>query len=45
MNRDADRMRDESGQVIVFVVAVIVILIGMAALVIDGGSWLRQKAQ
>lgn len=43
MNRDADRMREESGQVIVFVVAVIVILIGMAALVIDGGSWLRAQ--
>ncbi len=43
MNRDADRMRDESGQVIVFVVAVIIILIGMAALVIDGGSWLRAQ--
>jgi Flp pilus assembly protein TadG len=42
MNR-VDRMRSESGQVIVFVVAVITILIGMAALVIDGGSWLRAQ--
>lgn len=43
MNRPADRMRHESGQVIVFVVAVLTILIGMAALVIDGGSWLRAQ--
>jgi Flp pilus assembly protein TadG len=43
MNRPADRMRHESGQVIVFVVAVVTILIGMAALVIDGGSWLRAQ--
>jgi hypothetical protein len=40
-----NRMRGESGQVIVFVVAVITILIGMAALVIDGGSWLRAQRQ
>ena len=33
------RLRDESGQVIVFVVAVMAVLLGMAALVIDGGSW------
>jgi Flp pilus assembly protein TadG len=39
------RMRGESGQVIVFVVAIITILIGMAALVIDGGSWLRAQRQ
>jgi Putative Flp pilus-assembly TadE/G-like len=39
------RKRGESGQVIVFVVAIITILIGMAALVIDGGSWLRAQRQ
>jgi Putative Flp pilus-assembly TadE/G-like len=39
------RMRGDSGQVIVFVVAIITILIGMAALVIDGGSWLRAQRQ
>jgi hypothetical protein len=39
------RIRGESGQVIVFVVAIITILIGMAALVIDGGSWLRAQRQ
>ena len=44
MNR-VTRMRGESGQVIVFVVAIITILIGMAALVIDGGSWLRAQRQ
>jgi hypothetical protein len=44
VNRVA-RMRGESGQVIVFVVAIITILIGMAALVIDGGSWLRAQRQ
>jgi Flp pilus assembly protein TadG len=43
MSRRVNRMRSESGQVIVFVVAVITILIGMAALVIDGGSWLRAQ--
>lgn len=37
------RARAETGQVVVFVVALIVILIGMAALVIDGGSWLRAQ--
>jgi Flp pilus assembly protein TadG len=43
MIRSVDRLRDESGQVLVFVVALLVILIGMAALVIDGGSWLRAQ--
>jgi Flp pilus assembly protein TadG len=37
------RLRGEDGQVIVFVVALLVILIGMAALVIDGGSWFRAQ--
>jgi Flp pilus assembly protein TadG len=32
-------MRDESGQAIVFVAAILVALVGMAALVIDVGGW------
>jgi Flp pilus assembly protein TadG len=35
------RTRDEEGQVIVFVVAILAVLIGIAALVVDGGSWFR----
>jgi Putative Flp pilus-assembly TadE/G-like len=34
-----DRARDDSGQVIVFIAAIITALVGMAALVIDVGSW------
>jgi hypothetical protein len=45
VSRVIDRTRTESGQVIVFVVAVLTILIGMAALVIDGGSWFRAQRQ
>lgn len=37
------RLRSEDGQVIVFVVAILAILIGMGALVIDGGSWFRAQ--
>lgn len=36
-------IRAEDGQVIVFVVAILAILIGMGALVIDGGSWFRAQ--
>ena len=37
------RASAERGQAIVLVVAVLAILIGIAALVIDGGSWLRAQ--
>ena len=33
------RMRDDSGQAFVFVAATLMVLVGMAALVVDGGSW------
>jgi len=39
------RARSESGQVFVFVVVVLFVLVGMAALVIDGGSWYRAQRQ
>jgi hypothetical protein len=39
------RARCESGQVLVFVVVVLFVLVGMAALVIDGGSWYRAQRQ
>ena len=32
---------DEAGQVIVFVVALLLVIVGMAALVVDVGSWFR----
>jgi len=41
MTRLARRLRGERGQAIVFVVGTMMCLIGMAALVIDGGSWWR----
>jgi Flp pilus assembly protein TadG len=41
MTRLAARMRSEGGQAIVFLMVTLTCLIGMAALVIDGGSWLR----
>ena len=37
------QLRAEDGQVIVFVIAILTILIGMGALVIDGGSWFRAQ--
>ncbi|HEU5212011.1 MAG TPA: pilus assembly protein TadG-related protein [Gaiellaceae bacterium] len=37
------RTSAEGGQAIVLVVAVLAVLIGIAALVIDGGSWLRAQ--
>ncbi len=39
------RTRGESGQALVFVVVVLFVLVGMAALVIDGGSWYRAQRQ
>jgi Flp pilus assembly protein TadG len=33
------RSRDESGQVFVFVALILTVLVGMAALVVDAGSW------
>jgi Flp pilus assembly protein TadG len=39
------RVQEEDGQVIVFVVALIVVLFGMGALIIDGGSWFRAHRQ
>ena len=37
------RLRHESGQAIVFVIAIMTVLIGIGALVIDGGSWFRTQ--
>jgi Flp pilus assembly protein TadG len=37
------RGRGDTGQVIVFVVAILTVIVGMAALVIDGGSWRRAQ--
>ena len=39
------RLRTQDGQVIVFVVAILVVLIGMGALVIDGGRWFQTQRQ
>jgi hypothetical protein len=33
------RMRNDSGQALVFVALILMVLVGMAALVVDGGSW------
>lgn len=41
MTRFIHRARSEDGQVIVFVIAILAVLIGIAALVVDGGSWFR----
>ena len=41
--RHRPALRAEDGQVIVFVVAILTVLIGMGALVIDGGSWFRAQ--
>jgi hypothetical protein len=43
MKAFALRLRAEDGQVIVFVIAILTILIGLGALVIDGGSWFRAQ--
>jgi len=37
------RSRDESGQVIVFVAGILVLLVGMTALVVDVGSWYHDQ--
>jgi Flp pilus assembly protein TadG len=39
----APRLGDEGGQVIVFVVAILTVLIGISALVIDGGHWFHTQ--
>ena len=39
MRRRSSRLAHERGQVIVFVAAILVVILGMAALVIDGGAW------
>jgi hypothetical protein len=33
------RMRNDSGQALVFVALILMVLVGMAALVVDGGAW------
>jgi Flp pilus assembly protein TadG len=43
MTSFALRLRADDGQAIVFVIAILTILIGMGALVIDGGSWFRAQ--
>ncbi len=40
---NAPRLGGKSGQAIVFVVALLTILLGLGALVVDGGSWLRAQ--
>ena len=37
------RLGDESGQVFVFVAFILIVLVGMAALVIDVGSWFHAQ--
>jgi hypothetical protein len=37
------RLSSDAGQAFVFVVAVLAVLVGMAALVIDGGAWYRAQ--
>ncbi len=37
------RSRDESGQVLVFVAVILTVLVGMAALVVDVGSWYQAQ--
>jgi Flp pilus assembly protein TadG len=37
------RIHDEDGQVIVFVVVILVVLLGFGALVIDGGRWFQTQ--
>ena len=37
------RIRRDSGQAFVFVAMTLMVLVGMAALVIDGGSWWRSQ--
>ncbi len=43
MKRLVRYLRSQEGQAIVLVVAILSILIGMAALVIDGGRWFQQQ--
>jgi Flp pilus assembly protein TadG len=45
VTRRFDSIRGEDGQVIVFVVAILAVLLGIAALVVDGGSWFRAHRQ
>jgi hypothetical protein len=41
VNARVGGLHREDGQVIVFVVAILTVLIGMGALILDGGSWFR----
>ena len=43
MTRLRGRVRDETAQAVVFLVVSLTCLVGIAALVIDGGSWLRAQ--
>ena len=43
MTRLRARVRDESGQVLVFVAVILVGIVGMAALVVDVGSWYQAQ--
>jgi Flp pilus assembly protein TadG len=43
MIRPNARPNDEAGQAIVFVVALLLVIVGMAALVLDVGSWFRAQ--
>ena len=43
MTRALARMRAHDGQAIVLVVAILTVLLGMAAVVIDGGKWFQQQ--
>jgi Putative Flp pilus-assembly TadE/G-like len=45
MNEWLARLRNETGQALVFVVFALAGFVGMAALVVDGGSWLRSQRQ
>jgi Flp pilus assembly protein TadG len=45
MSRLAARIRSDSGQALVLVAVSMAALVGMAALVIDGGSWWRTQRQ
>jgi Flp pilus assembly protein TadG len=43
VKRHLGQVRGESGQAVVFVVVTLTCLVGIAALIIDGGSWLRAQ--
>jgi Flp pilus assembly protein TadG len=45
MTRLRSLIKAEGGQALVFVVAILAVLIGIAALVIDGGKWMQTQRQ